>query len=58
MRIALTGATGYTGGWLLEALLRRGDAVMWLQADLCRSELLVEIEAVLTRAPAQREAGA
>lgn len=27
MRIALTGATGYTGGHLLDALLRRGDRV-------------------------------
>jgi dihydroflavonol-4-reductase len=27
MRIALTGASGYTGGRVLEALLRRGDAV-------------------------------
>ncbi|HEY7413387.1 MAG TPA: NAD-dependent epimerase/dehydratase family protein [Vicinamibacteria bacterium] len=27
MRIALTGATGYTGGWLLQALLDRGDEV-------------------------------
>lgn len=33
---------------LESALLRAGDSVQYLQADLCRSELLVEIEAVLT----------
>lgn len=34
----------------LEAhLLKAGEAVTYLQADLCRAELLVEIEAVLTR---------
>jgi len=27
MRVALTGASGYTGGRVLEALLRRGDEV-------------------------------
>ncbi len=30
MRVALTGASGYTGGRLLEALLRRGDEVVAL----------------------------
>jgi enamine deaminase RidA (YjgF/YER057c/UK114 family) len=30
-------------------LLREGDAVTYLQADLCRADLLVEIEAVLER---------
>lgn len=32
-----------------EHLLRAGDTVTYLLADLCRSDLLVEIEAVLTR---------
>ncbi len=32
---------------LRKSLLRPGDAVVWLQADLCRAALLVEIEATL-----------
>jgi chorismate lyase/3-hydroxybenzoate synthase len=33
---------------LKASLLRPNDAVQYLQADLCRAELLVEIEAILT----------
>jgi len=38
VRIALTGATGYTGGHLLEALVGRGDEVAALVRDGSRSE--------------------
>lgn len=34
--------------WLGRELLRPGDTVAYLQADICRSELIVEIEAVVT----------
>lgn len=36
-------------GDLEQHLLRAGDGVTYLHADLCRADLLVEIEAVLTR---------
>jgi hypothetical protein len=32
-----------------DALLRRGDSVTWLHADICRAELTIEIEATLMR---------
>jgi hypothetical protein len=35
---------------LERALLAPGDNVQYLQADLCRSDLLIEIEAILSRA--------
>ena len=38
MRIALTGATGYTGGHLLQALVQRGDEVAALVRDGSDSE--------------------
>jgi dihydroflavonol-4-reductase len=40
MRVALTGATGYTGGHLLEALLGRGDRVAALARRGAASPLL------------------
>jgi len=33
-------------------LLRPGDETVWLHADICRAELLIEIEATLSRDPA------
>ncbi len=35
---------------LQDALLRPGDQIIWLQADICRAELNVEIEATLVAA--------
>jgi len=37
--------------WLARDLLQPGDTVHYLQADICRTDLLVEIEAVLTSQP-------
>jgi hypothetical protein len=38
-----------TRAFLEGALFGRGDSVSYLQADICRAELLVEIEATLSR---------
>ena len=32
-------------------LFRRGDRVVWLQADLCRADLTIEVEASLAGRP-------
>lgn len=47
MRVALTGASGFTGRFVVDALTRRGATCLLLEADLCdKAAVEREIEAI------------